>query len=410
MRGENKTICPCCVDDYALTNFIEEHLSAQVCSFCGRQSSGKDIAASARAVLDVILSGIAYEYEEITPSNIHPDNQDSAYDLDIYNLLYDQSLEVSSRSAVLRWVIRSVGDARRWRLRMHPIEGLAAGWDDFCDAIKFQSRFLFFNDDVRQLLRTRPAPPPFYVQPSEVLEQLSKLIRGLSLVRDLPAGSGLFRARTHCANMQFTRPDELGPPPVWNCKAGRMNAAGIAVFYAALEEQTAIRETFRDASGGSVGTFETLRNMRIVDLESSAVAPSVFDEENRALRAPTDFLDGLREDIAAPVFPHDDNSLAYVPTQVVSEFLKHRFVDKSGKHIDGIVYPSTKRAGGRNIVLFMGRENIAGVETEFPQAEKLLRLCSSRTVVLDDWPGEERVKTQYISPIAAVTPLTKKPS
>ncbi|MEK6769280.1 MAG: hypothetical protein AABY85_09875, partial [Gemmatimonadota bacterium] len=47
----------------------------------------------------------------------------------------------------------------------------------------------------------------------------------------------------------------------------------------------------------------------------------------------------------------------YVPSQVVTEFFRFRFRDRTGQQVRGILYPSTALEGGRACVLFAGPED-----------------------------------------------------
>ena len=145
---------------------------------------------------------------------------------------------------------------------------------------------------------------------------------------------------------------ELGPPPPAFAEAGRMNPDGIPVFYGATELETCVSEV-RPPVGSFVvvGRFDLLRKVRILDLDAlSLVYPkgSVFDPgyAERAGRAA--FLGHLRNEIGRPVMPQDE-TLEYIATQVVAEYLAH----KASPRIDGIIFSSAQTGGaGHNLVLF----------------------------------------------------------
>ena len=80
------------------------------------------------------------------------------------------------------------------------------------------------------------------------------------------------------------------------------------------------------------------------------------------------FLRHFVADIARPIRPHEADIL-YVPTQVFTEFIRFHsfqepfipnvFGDQTARisesfNIDGIMFPSSLRTGGTNIVLFRG--------------------------------------------------------
>ena len=145
---------------------------------------------------------------------------------------------------------------------------------------------------------------------------------------------------------------KLGPPPSRLARAGRMNAAGISVFYGAMEADTCIAEA-RAPVGSYVvlGRFEIIRPVRVLDLDvltKVATAGSWFHPEftTRSNRAAFSGI-SLRK-ISQPIMPRDEE-FEYLPTQAVSEYLAS-CVDPP---LDGIIFHSAQTAGkGRNVVLF----------------------------------------------------------
>ena len=101
---------------------------------------------------------------------------------DIYDILHEQQTGISSNEDVLDWIVNSVSDGLQWCQRdpvaLSPEDGLVAGWEDFCEAVKHKTRYLFF-EAPRQALGGLPevAEEPYYVHPSDLLEQLAELVR-----------------------------------------------------------------------------------------------------------------------------------------------------------------------------------------------------------------------------------------
>jgi hypothetical protein len=161
---------------------------------------------------------------------------------------------------------------------------------------------------------------------------------------------------------------ELGPPPSSLARAGRMNAAGISVFYGATEGDTCIAEV--RAPVGSyvvVGRFEIIRTIRILDLDGLTKVitdGSWFDPESTARSKRAVFLRHLVEEISRPIMPRDEE-FEYLSTQVISEYLASCVEPR----IDGIAFHSAQTARqGRNVVLFY---DAAGVQPyEIPEGSK----------------------------------------
>jgi hypothetical protein len=154
----------------------------------------------------------------------------------------------------------------------------------------------------------------------------------------------LFRARradsADQARVFLSNPEkELTAPPPSIAKSGRMNPAGISVFYAAMSEEVAIAEV-RPTVGGivAVASFTANRPLRVLDLtqlHDIGFAGSVFSPSYSDRVAGAKFLRGFHRLIAQPVQPQDE-PLEYLPTQAVAEYVRHVL------GFDGILYASTQ--------------------------------------------------------------------
>ncbi len=179
--------------------------------------------------------------------------------------------------------------------------------------------------------------------------------------------TSLFRARVFQADNKLAealkRPDKsLGSPPWQYANAGRMNARGISVFYAANDPKVAIAEV-RPPVGSQVAVakFEIVRPVRLLDLTAlSAVSTtgSIFDSTFAGRLERAMFLRSLSSRMTRPVMP-DDEVFDYLPTQAVADFL----ATESTIKIDGIIFPSVQAVGvALNVVLFHKAAKIAELD------------------------------------------------
>lgn len=134
-------------------------------------------------------------------------------------------------------------------------------------------------------------------------------------------------------------PISLGAPSPTSARAGRMNPAGIPVFYGGFSPDVCVAEV-RPVIGGYVvvGSFEPTRNLRLLDLTCFSKARPVispFDPSYHDVRTRWDFLGDFGNIISQPVLP-DDEAIEYVPTQAVSEFVAHEL------GLDGLIYGSAQ--------------------------------------------------------------------
>lgn len=389
----DKCVCDRCFDDYAIKQFICKNATARTCSFCHRRNLRKNVAAAGDAVLEFLLQGLDSEYDDAHTHALPYDDEEGVSMVPVYgiaDIVYEQHPDITSCRDVRSWILNSISDGLSWchrdPLLLSPEEGLGAGWEDFCEAVKHKTRFLFF-EPPRQAFDGLPegGEEPYYVHPSQLLEELAERVSGAGLIRELPAGTPVFRARAHADGVRLTTPEELGPPPVENAMAGRMNAAGIVVFYGALDEATALAETARGKPALSIGTFALTRSARILDLTALPPVPSIFDLGRRGERMSLRFLRRFCADISEPIVPDDRIHVEYTPTQVVAEFIRMRFRDQAGNAVDGVLYPSSRRNDGRNLVLFLNRAHIEGIGCgHYIELPKVLRLSGSKVLRVSD--------------------------
>jgi len=212
---------------------------------------------------------------------------------------------------------------------------LNAGWHRFETSLKHENRF--FNRHGEDFLAL-------------IFTGLDDHItaRGNSVIVEVGPGTSyerLYRARVFEDSDELTRavlqPDrEIGPPPPQRARAGRMNPAGVSVFYGATSSRVALAEV-RPPSGSKVvvGAFEVRIRLRLLDLSAlEHLRPAVgsrLDPEYVECLKRAEFLRKLGLQLSKPVMPSDE-VLSYLPTQAVANYL----ATAAGLH--GIIYPSVQ--------------------------------------------------------------------
>lgn len=374
-RSED-AVCPDCFDDPGIAAFIKDNLECEACSVCGR-SSEEPIATTADRVSEFFLEKVGEHWEDANDSAPYCSAEGGfmVTTWSMHEIVFDELPDIAPYET-LEWLYDHLKDdvvwcERDWQI-LKPGQALAAGWGKFSEAIKHETRFLFFTSKQDPY----ESDEPFEVRPDEMLEALGKAIRRCRLVRKIPAGTHLFRVRGHKKGKRYSTPRELGPPARKYAKsAGRMNAPGIVVMYGALEEETAFSEVFgKEFKFYSIAEFELLEDLLVVDLSRVPQVPSIFEDKPRESII---FLGDFKKDVSRPITPDQEVHVEYTPTQVVSEYLRHRFRTASGKTISGVLYESAKAKGGKNAALFIESERVEGVRSESikPKAP-LLRLLN----------------------------------
>lgn len=202
----------------------------------------------------------------------------------------------------------------------------------------------------------------------------------------------LYRARVFQSDDKSAdalgRPDlRLGSPPWEHATAGRMNARGISVFYAARQDKVAIAEV-RPPVGSrvAVARLDIIRPVRLLDLTAFAKVHetgSIFDPSFGRTLERAYFLRSLVKRMIRPVMP-DDEVFDYLATQAVADFL----ASENNPTVDGIIFPSAQVFDGHNIVLF---HKAAGVlPLELPKGTKI-------SVSLADGTEEGYEPNYYVS-------------
>lgn len=252
------------------------------------------------------------------------------------------------------WEENSYGDEACYEENPPDKYPFQESWDFFCQEITFRARY-------------------FSQAAERVLDELFSDIYSLETFDGKSAihiggpnteNSEIYRARTsqtyNSLDRILTNPvKELAAPPPKSSKHGRMNAAGISVFYGATDAETCIAEV-RPPVGSQVvvGRFQIIREIRLLDLSILSqiyVKGSYFDKEFGGRKGHAAFLKRLVSEFTKPVMP-DKETLEYLPTQVVAEYL----VEKIKPRLDGIIFDSSQiKTGGQNIILF---HNSCGIE------------------------------------------------
>ena len=129
------------------------------------------------------------------------------------------------------------------------------------------------------------------------------------------------------------------------------------MFYGSVDKLTAQKEVSHDAKDPAVvtvGTFVTLKEIKVLDLTRVPPVPSLFDLANHGIRPACIFLNAFVDDLTKPVVKDGREHVKYVPSQVVTEYFRHIFRDDDEVPIHGILYPSAVNDGGKSCVLFFG--------------------------------------------------------
>jgi hypothetical protein len=140
-----------------------------------------------------------------------------------------------------------------------------------------------------------------------------------------------------------------------------MSPAGISMLYTAMDEVTAVAETVDKSDVPVHYTVAQLRveaDVRILDLVKLPRSPGIFTPETtRESRAAIHFAHAFAGDLSKLIARDGMEHIEYVPTQVVTEYLRYRF-RSAGHAIHGIRYRSSRVPEGNAVVLFASYDDL----------------------------------------------------
>jgi HEPN superfamily RES-like protein/RES domain-containing protein len=338
--------------------FVRTNASEETCTYCGRKSK-KPIAMPMNDVLQFIGEGISYRYED--PANQNPwDEGEYVFPTMDSRELLDNWGPIANNDDVYEEIVEAFGGSV-WNEKnlfgLSEDDVLRSGWRGFVDVVKYRQRYVFLRVTKKKRENDRDT-----VTRDQMLDRLAAVILQAGLVKLMKAGTRWFRARHHDPAKHYTSAADLGTAPARAAlMSNRMSPAGIPMFYGAEDEVTAIVET----TGGkpvtvTVATFKTARDAWVVDLTALPPIPSPFDSERRHLHGSIHFLWSFVRDFIKPIERDGREHIEYVPTQVVTEYLRHVFRTETGRRVRGVIYSSSRNGGGKCCVLFV-RNQACGV-------------------------------------------------
>ncbi len=376
---QRKFVCTHCFEDTGLISFIEENAVAPECSYCDFKGS-EPIAASVEDVSKHFLECLFQEYDLSVNGLIwmSPEREwiGTSWDADDF-VLEEIGLEFpqDNHYELLPDLLGGYYE-EEWCERdpygLNDQEYAKYSWEHFCWVVMHQRRFFFLRDEK--------GPKEYGIaDPGQVLKLIFEYTESLDLFREVPPGYCLYRARREECNTLLNSAEELGPIPEEKAfQSNRMSPAGIPMFYGCDDEETALKETASDSGCFAIGRFETLRPMTILDLTVIPPVPGLFEAEPYGdevyPRGALKFLHQIVGEFSRPIERGNRVHVEYVPTQVVTEFIRDRLAWEDC-NIDGIKYASSVNPGHASYVIFATQADVlATPENEKTKIAPLLKL------------------------------------
>jgi hypothetical protein len=344
--GGDQAVCLDCVHDVTLRQLVRERVTEWECSFCDTTADRDEepIAASFADFMDMIMGAVRFLFTPVDETS----EPAGAEVFDSTEVAY-AVCEGDVTNEVLGAVAAAITD-RAWidasRSGSSAGKAMGRGWAAFCEKVKHFSRFVFL------FAKEESSDQAGDFTTAELLERLAKIILDYGALLPVPAGRVFWRGRKVDSPgklAQYGTAAALGSPPRSKASNSRMSPAGISMFYGSDDIHTVVAEIGHDARRYAiVGAFETTRDLTLLNLADLPPIPSLYHEAGRGPRYhDLRFLHSFAVDLGKPVTLDGRERIEYVPTQVVTEYL--RFIPDFA--VDGILFRSAQN-NGVNCVLF----------------------------------------------------------
>ena len=350
---DGQAVCLECVLDEALRERLRPHLSVHRCTFCGASGDedGEPLAADFEQLMYIVMEAVHFLYTT-AEAGLAWDSEDGVYIgghvLDSDDLAQDLCTDFVSDEVVV-----AIGEAiteQQWAesdiASSRPDQVLRWAWEAFCRKVKHQSRFVFLS------IAEEASDHPDDMTTVQLLRTLERVIGEHGLLLDVPAGREFWRGRladTPAKVGEYNTASALGSPPQDRASNSRMSPAGISMFYGSDDIDTVVAEIGAHSTDryAIVGAFKTVRDLTLLNLANLPPVSSPFHDAGRASYFDLVFVHDFARDLGKPITLDGREHIEYVPTQVVTEYL--RFV--MPQTVDGILFRSAQN-GGVNCVLF----------------------------------------------------------
>lgn len=372
-------VCAECVGEDFLAGYVDANATQTRCDFCRRESA-EPIAADADEIMTLIGTGVYNEWTHPLHVMGRDEGEWVGETYEVEDVLWDVDL-VASEAFRVQVANAFIDDlwCRSDPYALEPHEALTHGWERFADHVTYCTRYVFLleREDTKY-------PDRDEIHPGTMLKRLEQVIQATGIVRRVIEGTRFTRARDHKRDESPVSARELGTPPREAAKKpNRMSPAGIPLFYGAGDAETAVAEMAHSTKPlVTLAEFATACDLQVVDLSRIPDVPSLFDETRAHHRAAFRFLTDFATAISQPIAGDGREHVDYVPTQVVTDFVRRVFRDITGAPVDGLLYRSSRHEGGECCVLFV--ENDQCVEMDDDRRDAVLKIdrSSCKTVSL----------------------------
>lgn len=345
----DKRLCVDHIDDGSIKQFIRQNYELDYCNYCEKRKKVIDL----EDLMKHIMSFVNQEYTDARHEVMYVSAEGGyvANTMDNEDILSIIRLDIDD-PVLSDDILFSIDDVAWVKTDFYgttPYEDLIFDWRWFKETIQHKQRFVFIGKKSKassDVLRTKAT-----------LEYFGSIVNKFNLVKKLSVNTKLYRCRATTKRKYYRDKVELITPPDSLAKfSNRFSPSGVGMFYAAFDEKTATLETISPNSKRniytSIGEFKNNSELNILDLTELPQLHSFFSLKKGKKSYERNFLHHLVGDMSRGVKKDGMEHIDYVPTQVVTEYLRYVFKDKTATGLDGIIYPSSKNWKSKAIVIF----------------------------------------------------------
>jgi len=338
-------VCGSCLEDEALQKFANTSGEGCRCDYCGTNVATRKTVLVDKLV-DFMAEAISCEWCDPVQTSPVDGGSYLVETIDSWELFDLIGFQVSNER-LMEDLLKAFADhqwcAANWQL-LSPSRRWHYGWNRFQHVVKHQRRYTFWysRDDLEDVSH------PDCLPPADMLAEVDSVIGNVKLIKVLPIGTSIWRARIHSVDEIFETPDRFTPPPLHLAnQPNRMSPAGVPMFYGADDFDTALIELLDPTNGktkskASGAQFRNVVPLNLLDLTSIPSPPSYFAPGGPVRRHAIQFLSRFAKDLSQPIEKDGRQHIEYVPTQVFTEFVRFLMKTPEGGPVDGIRYSSSK--------------------------------------------------------------------
>lgn len=358
--GKDGRVCKDCVCDPGLADFITQNPSETFCDYC--QTTWQVPVACRLSDLVKFMAEVIQEEWGDPTTELPFETREGGYQGKVLSAsdLFDE-VGFCPESEKLGDDVASYFMDGQWCRKdyfaCNPAERQMGGWERFCLEVMHNRRYTFWNS----FADGSPPHHPDYLPPAYMLPEIKDVITKFGLVHQVPFGARYWRVQDHDSSVKLNIPSRFtSPPREYALQPNRMSPAGIPMFYGAEDLETGIVEVTGDEfiSGRSVTgiQFETKRILNVLDLINLDQYVSYFAPNGRQWRHWAEFLQFFSLEVSKPIVRDKQQHIAYVPTQVFTEYVRFYLSAADGSPVDGLRYLSSRNRQPC-VVLFLDQED-----------------------------------------------------